>query len=132
MAPAGRHLATPGTNFNDQCLKAGDATVELSKRSISSGSDRCSVTFIRDEPDAIRLFATCSQEPSAQGAIRRIGDSGSTPAPSRSETIVLKKFDDKTVFIQKSRNGHFADPGEQLSYCGEDAQKMHAQQKAAK
>jgi len=49
--------ATPGTNFEDRCLKASDATIEFSERSISSGTDKCSVTFIRDEPDAIKLFA---------------------------------------------------------------------------
>jgi hypothetical protein len=125
--------ATSGTNFNDHCLKAGDATIELSERSISSGSDKCSVTFIRDEPDdAIKMFATCGREPNAQGAIGETGNGGSTLAPPSSETIILKKIDDKTVFIQKSKNGNFTDPGEKLAYCGQDAQKMRAPQKAAK
>ena len=99
---------TSGANFDDQCRKGGDATIALSERSIVSGADKCNVTFIRNEPDAIKLFATCNQ------------------APANPETIVLKKVDDKTVFIQKSTNGNFADAGKQLSYCGQDAQKKAA------
>jgi hypothetical protein len=114
--------ATSGINFNDHCLKNGDATVELTERSISIGSDRCSVTFIRDEPDdAIKLFATCIGAANANGSV--------SPGP---DTIILARVDDKTLFIQKSRNGKLAGSGEQLSYCSEDVQKMHAQQKAAK
>jgi hypothetical protein len=37
--------AISGTNFNDHCLKNGDGIIELSERSISIGSDKCSVTF---------------------------------------------------------------------------------------
>ena len=106
--------ATSGANFDDQCRKGGDATIALSERSIVSGADRCNVTFIRNEPDAVKLFVTCNQ------------------APANPETIVLKKIDDKTVLIQKGTNGNFADAGKQLSYCGQDAQKRHAEQKAAK
>jgi len=124
--------AAPGTNFEDRCLKASDAIIEITERSISSGTDKCSVTFIRNEPNAIRLFATCSQEPNAQGSIGRIGDGGSIPALPSSETIILKKIDGNTVLLQKSKNGNFIDPGAQLSYCGQDVQRMHAQQKAKK
>lgn len=92
----------------------------------------CSVTFIRDELDAIRLFATCGQEANAQGSIGRIGDGGSTLAPPSSEAIILKKIDDKTVFLQKSKNGNFVDTGGQLSFRGPDAQRTYAQQKAKK
>jgi hypothetical protein len=124
--------ATSGTNFEDRCLKASDATIEIAERSISSGTDKCSVTFIRDEPNAIRMFATCSREPNAQGSISRTGEGGSTLAPTSSETIILKKIDDHTVSLQKSANGNFIDSSKQLSYCGQDAQRMHAQQKAEK
>jgi hypothetical protein len=124
--------AAPGTNFEDRCLKASDAIIEFTERSISSGADKCSVTFVRDEPDAIRLFATCSQEPNAQGSIGRIADGGSIPALPSSETIILKKVDNNTVFLQKSKNGSFIDPGAQLSYCGQDVQRIYAQQKAKK
>jgi hypothetical protein len=90
------------------------------------------VTFIRDEPNAIQLFATCSQEPNTQGSIGRIGDGGSILASPNSETIILKKAGDNTVFMQKTKNGNFIDSGGQLSYCGQDVQRKYAQQKAKK
>jgi hypothetical protein len=124
--------ATSGTNFEDRCVNASDATIEITERSISSGTDRCNVTFIRDEPNAIRLFATCGREPDAQGSTGRTGEGGSIPASTSSETIILKKIDDNTVLLQKSKNGNFIDSGKQLSYCGQDAQRMHARQKAGK
>jgi hypothetical protein len=124
--------ATSGANFEDRCVNASDATIEITERSISSGTDRCNVTFIRDEPNAIRLFATCGREPDAQGSTGRAGEGGSIPASTSSETIILKKIDDNTVLLQKSKNGNFIDSGKQLSYCGQDAQRMHAQQKAGK
>src|SRR5450755_4442919 len=101
--------ATSGTNFEDRCLKASDATIEIAERSISSGTDKCSVTFIRDEPSAVRLFATCSRRPNAQGSIGRTGEGGSIPASTSSETILLKKVDDHTVSLQKSKDGKFID-----------------------
>ena len=124
--------AARGVNFEDQCLKGSDAIIELTDRSISRGTDKCSVTLIRDEPDAIRLFVTCSREPNVQASIGRTGDGGSVPAPSSSEIVILKKIDDSTVFLQKSKNGDFIDSRAQLSYCGQDVQRMHAQQKAGK
>jgi hypothetical protein len=123
--------ATSGTNFEDRCLKASEAIIKLAERSISSGTDKCSVTFIRDEPNAVRLFATCSREPNSQGSIGGTGEGGSIPALPSSETIILKKIDDHTISLQKSTND-LIDSGKQLSYCGQDAQRMHAQQKAEK
>jgi hypothetical protein len=121
--------ASPGTNFEDRCLKASDAIIEMTERTISSGTDKCSVTFVRDEPDAMRLFATCAQEANAQGSIGKTGDGGPALAPPSSETIILKKINDKTVFLQKSKNGNFIDPGQQLSFCSANAQRAFAQQK---
>lgn len=118
--------ASPGTNFEDRCLKAGDATIDLAERSISSDADRCNITFIRDEPNAVRLFVICGgQQPNAQGAT-------STIASRRSETIILKKADDKTILMQKSAKGEFVDPGRLLAYCGPDVQKARAEQKVGK
>lgn len=117
--------ATSGTNFEDRCLKASDAIIELAERSIFSGTDKCSVSFIRDEPNAVQLFAACSREPNAQGS------EGRAALPSL-ETITLKKIDRKTVFLQKSKDGNFVDSGKQLSYCGREAQRTHAQQRSGK
>jgi len=123
--------AIPGANFEDRCLKSGDAIIDIDERSISIGPDRCSVTFVRNEPNAIRLFASCGQEPNAQVSNGKTGEDGSIPASPSSETIILKKIND-IVFMQKSRNGNFTDPGAKLSYCGQDAQRKYTEQKARK
>lgn len=117
--------ATPGTDFNDRCLKSGDAIIELSERSISSGAEKCNVTFIRGEINALQMFVTCS------GTSSTAGDR-TIPASPRPETVLLKKIDDKTVSLQMTRDRKFIDSGRQLSYCGQEAQKVYAQQKAKK
>jgi hypothetical protein len=74
----------------------------------------------------------CRQKSGTQGLrIRNLG--GTTIYETLgTESITLKKIDDRTVSLQKSMNGEFIDSGKQPSYCGEDAQRMHVQQKAAK
>ena len=124
--------AAPGTDFNERCMKFGDAIIELAERSISKGADTCNVTFIRDEPNAIRLFATCRQRPNLQGSTARIEGGRSVAVLRSSETIILRKNGDNTIFMQKSENDNFTDPGEKLSYCGADAQRKFALQKARK
>jgi len=115
--------ATPGANFEDRCLKGDDATIGLTERSISSGADRCNVTFIRDEPNAVRLFVTCDrQQPNAPGST----------ASRSSETVILRKAGDKTILMQRSTKGEFIDSGRQLAYCGPDVQKARVEQKAGK
>jgi hypothetical protein len=120
--------ATQGANFDERCLKAGDAIIRFSERVISDGSDRCDLTFIRDEPDDIRAFATCGQETSQADQI----GSGSHPTATSTspETLILRKIDSKTFVLQRTKNGKFVGTGEQLAYCGEQAQKLYAQQKA--
>ncbi len=99
--PQDRIYAIPGKDLDDRCLKSGDAIIGLAERSISSGADKCSVTFIRDEPDFIRLFVTCSAGPNPQDPIGRTGD-GSNSVSRSSETIILKKNVDETVLLQKT------------------------------
>jgi len=118
--------ATPGANFEDRCLKADDTTIGLAARSVSSGTDKCNITFIRDEPNAIRLFVACDRrQPNAPG-------STGTVASRSSETIMLRKADDKTILMQRSTKGEFVDPSRQLAYCGPDVQKSRVEQKAGK
>ena len=80
----------------------------------------------------MRLFATCGQEPNAQGSNGKSGDGSPVLAPPSSETIILKKTNNGIVFLLKSRNGEFTDPGTKLAYCGQDAQRKYAEQKARK
>lgn len=92
----------------------------MAERTISSGAGKCSIDFLRHDLTEIRLFATCSQEADAPTPIGK---------PS-SEVIVL--IDGKTVFMQRSKNGNFVDPGGELSYCGPDIQKKYVQDKTRK
>jgi hypothetical protein len=124
--------AIPGTNFDDRCLKSGDTIIELAERSISTGADTCNVTFIRNEPNALQLFVTCDAASNARDAVGSHAEGRSPPAPSRPETIILKKIDDKTVFLQTTKDRKFVDAGGQLAYCGKEAQKAYEQHKAKK
>lgn len=45
---------------------------------------------------------------------------------------MLKKIDNKTVSLQVTKGQKFIDPGDQLSYCGQESQKLYVQQKARK
>ena len=123
--------AIPGTNFEDRCLDSGDAIIDLDERSVSIGADRCSVTFIRNEPNAVRLFTTCGQRANARDSTERTGDADQVVAAPSSETIVLKKSGN-SVLMQRSKNGDFTEPGATLSYCGQDAQRKYAEQKNRK
>ena len=100
--PQGGIYAIPGANFEDRCLTSGDAVIDIDERSISVGADRCSVTFIRNEPNAMRLFATCGQEPNARSSTGTTGDGGSVPAPPSSETIILKKTNASIVLCRRA------------------------------
>ena len=124
--------AIPGTNFDDRFLKSGDAIIELAERSISTGADTCNVTFIRNEPNALQMFVTCDTASNARDAVGSHAEARSNPVPSRPETIILKKIDDKAVFLQMTKERKFVDAGGQLSYCGKEAHKIYMQQKTKK
>jgi hypothetical protein len=105
--------AGAGADFSERCLNGGETIIDLGERLVSSGNDKCSVIQIRDELHALKIFVDCN-------------------TPPRPETIILRKLDDKTVLLQKTKNRNFSDPGEQLSYCGPATQAMYAQQKGKK
>lgn len=125
--------AVPGADFEDRCLKGGDATINLTEKSISRGAEKCSVTFPRPEPNALQLFVTCRQEPTASSLAEKAAE-GTSTAPARPETVLLRRAPAKndTVFLQVSKNREFSIPEEEMSYCGPDAQKLYALQKAKK
>jgi hypothetical protein len=82
-----------------------ESVVEFGSGKLSRSSKSSLSSRLAHVPSAIRLFATCSQWPNAQGSIGRIGDGGSIPALPSVETIILKKIDGNTVLLQKSKNG---------------------------
>lgn len=98
--------ATPGNDFSERCLQPGNTIIDLDQRSVASGSDKCGVTSIRDNPDNIQVFVACNTPPSP-------------------ETVILKRIDDKTLLLRKSSNKEFKDDGGPLAYCPEAAQRIH-------
>ena len=98
--------ATPGTDFSERCLQSGTTTIDLDQRSIASGTDKCGVTSIRDNPDNIQVFVACNTPPS-------------------SETVILKRIDDKALLLRKSSNREFKDDGSPLAYCPEAVQRIY-------
>ena len=124
--------ANPSADFNDRCLKSGDAVIGLAQNSVSSGATSCYVSHVADEPpDAVKLSVICNQSGTQGLVMRKVGGT-TTFEPTGTETIVLKKVDDKTVSIQKTQNGQFAEPSQQLSYCGDEAQRSYTEVKEPK
>jgi hypothetical protein len=92
--------AIPGANFLDRCMKFGDAIVDIDKKAISVGADRCGVTFIRNETNAMRLFAICDQKATTQGSGGSSGTGGSTVAAESSELpISLQRAQDPRATV---------------------------------
>lgn len=120
--------ANPDTDFEDHCMKAGDAVVSLSKISISIGVSRCEISDIADgTKDSIRLDVVCDHKPNATGVVIRKIAGDTLFAPPGSEKMVIAKIDDRTISLRKSLDGEFSAPAQQLSYCPEAAQRGFAE-----
>jgi hypothetical protein len=52
--------------------------------------------------------------------------------PAGAETMIVRKIDDQTVFLQKSQNGQFSESSQRLSYCPEAAQRSYIDSKKTK
>jgi hypothetical protein len=128
--------AKPGTDFDDRCLKSGDAIIGLTEHLISSGADKCSIYNIYNitDPfaDVVKLGVICNQKPDSKDFTMRNENGELRFAVPGSETVVLQRRNDKTVVLQKTQNGKYIDAGEELAFCGAEAQKKYAQQKAKK
>lgn len=127
--------ATSSADFEDRCLKGGDATIELTGKSVSRGVETCNVISSKLKPEDFQLFVSCRQELNSPRSSEKHDEAGAMPTPSHSETVLLKRSPAKeanVVLMQMSKNGEFSTPLERMSYCGPEAQKLYAQQKAKK
>ena len=43
------------------------------------------------------------------------------------EIVLLKKMDERTIFLQETQNGKFKRPGGKMTYCPEEAQRMYTE-----
>ncbi len=124
--------ASPGADFSDRCLKSGDAIIGLAQNSVSSGTASCYVSNVADAPPyAVKLGVICNQS-GAQGLVMRTVNGQTTLEPAGAETMIVRKIDDQTVFLQKSQNGQFSEAGQRLSYCPEAAQRSYVDSKKTK
>jgi hypothetical protein len=75
----------------------------------------CKITKLTDTaPGTIRLHVTCTTLEQKK--------------PHR-DIVVLKKIDDKTILYRPATNGKFKYPGERMSYCPEEAQRLFTDSK---
>lgn len=108
--------ADTGVTFAERCGEFGDTIIALAEKSISGGEEGCKITKLTDTaPGAIKLDLACTD-------IER-------EKPYK-EIILLKRIDDKTIFLRETQNGKFKRPGGQMSYCPEEAQRSYTESKA--
>jgi hypothetical protein len=124
--PKNGTYAVQGQDLIKRCRESGDLDVELVERSIRGNEWNCKITKLTDTaPGAIRLDMTCDDYNLAEW----IHD----PNPDErkfKETMLLRKIDDKAIFVRKTRNGRFTDPNWRASYCPEEAQRIYTEAKA--
>ncbi len=101
--------ASPDANFSGRCLDFGDAIIELAEKSVSGGEEECKILKLTDTgAGAITFDMSCTDIENQM---------------PHKEIMLLKKIDDKTIFLRETQNGKFGRPGGTFSYCGEKVQR---------
>ena len=114
----GTYLGVKTDPKYDRCLDFGDLVVELAEKSIGGNEWGCKIVKLTDTaPGIIRLDVACT-------TLER--------EKPYNDIIVLKKIDDKTILYRPATNGKFKHPGEQMSYCPEEAQRLFTDSKKVK
>lgn len=115
--------ASAGTDFEDRCMKSGDAVVQLAQSAVSIDGTSCYVAHVSVEPpNSVSLNVNCGG-----GLLIR---NGSTFEGAPVEAITLSKVDDQSVIFRRSRNGQAPGSDRQLRYCPETAQRDFTESKA--
>jgi hypothetical protein len=120
--------ASPDKDFENQCGEYGDVIVELAEKSISGREWSCEITKLTDTaPGAIKLDMTCNDYNLAEN----INERDPNPYGRKfKEIMLLKKIDEKTIFVRKTLNGKFKDPRWHAAYCSEEMQRSYSEAKA--
>lgn len=112
--------ASDGADFDDRCMKSGDAVVRLAQSALSIGGASCYVAHVSVEPpNSVTLSVNC-------GGQALITSSGSILG-SASESVTLSKLDDQSVLFRRSRNGQAEGAEQQLRYCPDSTQRAHTE-----
>jgi hypothetical protein len=125
--------ANPGSDFDGRCMKSGDAVIDFTGISISSGASRCEISKVSDATQAsIKLEAQCDLKSGQSGQVARPKNGAIVFVPVGSEDIIITNSGNQTITLQKSRNGEFSELGQLLTYCPDTAQRAYADSKKAK
>lgn len=115
--------ASAGADFDDRCMKSGDAVVRLAQSALSIGGASCYVAHVSVEPpNAVTLNVTCG----GQGVVTR---DGSILGSNSAESVTLSRIDDQSVLFRRFRNGQTAGSDQHLRYCPEAAQRDFTESK---
>jgi hypothetical protein len=115
--------ASAGADFEDRCMKSGDAVVRLAQSAVSIGATSCYVAHVSVEPpNSVSLNVNCG------GGL--LIKNGSTFQGAPAEAITLSKVDDQSVIFRRSQNGQPSGSDRQLRYCPEAAQHDFTESKA--
>jgi hypothetical protein len=113
--------ASAGADFEDRCLKSGDAVVRLAQSALSIGGASCYVAHVSVEPpSSVTLSLNC-------GGQAVVKSNGSIGGSNSTESATLSKIDDQSVLFRRSRNGQALGSDQQLRYCPEAAQRNFAE-----
>jgi len=115
--------ASAGADFDDRCMKSGDAVVRLAQSALSIGDTSCYVAHVSVEPpNSVTLNVSCGG-----GLLMK---NGSTFQGAPVEAITLSKVDDQSALFHRSQNGQAVGSDQQLRYCPEAAQRNFTESKA--
>jgi hypothetical protein len=115
--------ASAGADFEDRCMKSGDAVVRLVQSAVSIDGTSCYVAHVSVEPaNSVTLNVNCG----GQGVVT---SDGSMLGSNSTESVTLSKTDDQSVLFRRSRNGQALGSDRQLRYCPEAAQRDFTESK---
>ena len=104
-----------GQDLIKRCNESADLDIEMVERTIRGNEWNCKITKLSDTaPGAIRLDMTCDDYNLAEFL-----DPKDPNADERKfkEVMLLKKIDDNTIVVRRTRNGKFTDPNWRASYA---------------
>jgi len=115
--------ASTGADFDDRCLKSGDAVIRLAQKAVSICATRCYVSYVSVEPpNSVTLNVNCG----AQAVVKTDGSIGGS---NSTESVILSRTDDQSVLFRRSRDGQTVGSEQQLRYCPEAAQRGFSESK---
>jgi hypothetical protein len=115
--------ASAGADFDDRCMKSGDAVVRVGQSALSIGGASCYVSHVSVEPpNSVTLNVNCG----GQGLVT---SNGSIIGSNSVESVTLSKIDDQSVLLRRSRDGQATWSDQQLRYCPEGAQRNFTESK---